>query len=682
MTLNRETRKVTTLCRMCDHGCGMEVTVENEMPVAVKGSRKHPFNKGWLCAKGRSALDLFHSPSRMKTPMIRKGSEFEEASWEDALAHASEKMHRLRETYGPQSLAIYYGEGVGHQEIRSYMKRFSNVYGTPNFCGVGSICNTARTIAETLTFGGLTKPDIPNTHLLIVWGGNPMISHEPYPPGEIEKLRKRGGQVIVVDPRKTETAMKADIHLAVKPGTDAVLILNLLHVIFHEELWDKPFVEKWIHGFQAFCEAVRDQAFSPERGQRMTGIMPATVRSVARTYASTKPASIFTGNGLEHHGHGVNTIRLLALLKAITGNLDVSGGDLFTPRPKLRDITTPLPEPSMPPVGIERFPVFCRTRKEAHALSLPDAILEGKPYPIKGMVITGGNPSLEWPDSQRTVEALRALEFLMVIDVVRSPDSEYAHVILPACTFLERDEHRVNVYQNLACITTRRQVVAPRFGLPDQLIWMELARSMGYGESFAWESCAQGIDEMLRDQGLTYQDLVAQGGVHEYEGRRHRKYEDKGFHTPSGKVEIYPALLKELGFDPSPIMVEFSQDPEPSEEYPLVLTTGGNLLCYTHWQFRYLPKLKKMAPEPMCEIHPDTAFQYGLSGSEKVEVGTKFGSVRVGVRLTERIRRDTIHIAQGWEEANANMLTGMSGADPISGFPNLKSLRCRLARVE
>ncbi len=682
MTLNHETRQVTTLCRMCDHGCGMEVTVENEMPVAVKGSRKHPFNQGWLCAKGRSALDFFSSPSRLKTPMIRKGSEFEEATWEDALAYASEKMHRLRETYGPQSLAIYYGEGVGHQEIRSYMKRFANVYGTPNFCGVGSICNTARTIAETLTFGGLTKPDIPNTHLLIVWGGNPMISHEPYPPGEIEKLRKRGGQVIVVDPRKTETAMKADIHLAVKPGTDAVLILNLLHVIFHEELWDKPFVEKWIHGFQAFCEAVRDQAFSPERGQRMTGITPETVRSVARTYASTKPASIFTGNGLEHHGHGVNTIRLLALLKAITGNLDVPGGDLFTPRPKLRDITTPLPEPSMPPVGMERFPVFCRTRKEAHALSLPDAILEGKPYPIKGMVITGGNPSLEWPDSKRTVEALQALEFLMVIDVVRSPDSEYAHVILPACTFLERDEHRVNVYQNLSCISARTRVVEPRFGLPDQMIWMELARSMGYGESFAWENCAQGIDEMLKDQGLTHQDLVAQGGIHEYEERRYRKYEEKGFRTPSGKAEIYPALLKELGFDPSPIMVEFSQDPEPSEEYPLVLTTGGNLLCYTHWQFRYLPKLKKMAPEPVCEIHPDTAFQYGLSGGEKVEVGTKFGSVRVGVRLTERIRRDTIHLPQGWEEANANVLTGMSGADPISGFPNLKSLRCRLARVE
>jgi len=151
----------------------------------------------------------------------------------------------------------------------------------------------------------------------------------------------------------------------VKPGTDAVLILNVLHVIFHEELWDKFFVNQWVQDFRHLFEAVRDQAFSPERGQRMTGIMPETVRSLARTYASTKPASLFTGNGLEHHGRGVNTIRLLALLKAVTGNLDVPGGDLFTPRPKLKDITTPLPEPSVPPVGSERFPVFCRTRKEA-----------------------------------------------------------------------------------------------------------------------------------------------------------------------------------------------------------------------------------------------------------------------------------------------------------------------------
>jgi len=679
MTLNHKTRQVNTLCRMCDHGCGMVVTVTNGIPSAVEGSRKHPFNKGWLCAKGRAALDFFNSPSRLKTPMIRKDSGFVEASWDEALALASEKMSWLKKVHGPQSLALYYGEGVGHQEIRSYMKRFANVYGTPNFCGVGSICNTARTIAETLTFGALTKPDIPNTRLLIVWGGNPLISHEPYPPAEIERLRKRGGQLIVVDPRKTETALKADIHLPVKPGTDAVLILNVLHVIFHEELWDKFFVNQWVQDFRHLFEAVRDQAFSPERGQRMTGIMPETVRSLARTYASTKPASLFTGNGLEHHGRGVNTIRLLALLKAVTGNLDVPGGDLFTPRPKLKDITTPLPEPSVPPVGSERFPVFCRTRKEAHALSLPDAILEGKPYPIKGMVIAGGNPSLEWPDNRRTVEALQALEFLMVIDVVRSPDSKYAHVVLPACTFLERDEHRVNVYQNLSCITTRSRVVEPRFGLPDQMIWVALARSMGCGELFPWENCAQGIEEMLEAQGLTYQGIVAQGGIYEYEGRRYKKYEGKGFPTPSGKVEIYPQLLKEHGFDPSPIMKEFSQAPEPSEEYPLVLTTGGNLLCYTHWQFHYLSRLKKMAPEPVCEIHPDTALACGVSQGEQVEVRTPFGSVRVAARLTERIRRDTIHIPQGWEEANANVLTGMSGADPISGFPNLKSVPCNLA---
>jgi len=678
MTSNHETRQVNTLCRMCDHGCGMVVTVENGIPSAVEGSRRHPFNKGWLCAKGRATLDFFNSPSRLKTPMIRKGNGFLEASWEEALAHASEKMHHLKKAYGPQSLAIYYGEGVGHQEIRSYMKRFANVYGTPNFCGVGSICNTARTIAETLTFGALTKPDIPNTRLLIVWGGNPLVSHEPYPPAEIEKLRKRGGQLIVVDPRKTETAQKAYLHLSVKPGTDAVLILNVLHVIFHEELWDKSFVTKWVNGFQQVFEAVRDHAFSPERGQHVTGILPETVRSLARTYASTKPASLFTGNGLEHHGHGVNTIRLLALLKAVSGNLDVPGGDLFTPRPKLKDITAPLPGTPVPPVGIERFPVFCLTRKEAHALSLSDAILEGKPYPIKGMVITGGNPSLEWPDNRRTVEALQALEFLMVIDVVLSPDSKYAHVVLPACTFLERDEHRVNVYQNLSCITTRSQVVEPRFGLPDQMIWVKLARSMGYGQLFPWENCAQGIEEMLEEQGLTYQGLVAQGGIHEYEGRRYKKYEEKGFPTPSGKVEIYPQLLMELGFDPSPIMKEFSQAPEPSEEYPLVLTTGGNLLCYTHWQFHYLSKLKKMAPEPVCEIHPDTALAYGVSAGQRVEVRTTFGSVRVAARLTERIRRDTIHIPQGWEEANVNVLTGMSGADPISGFPNLKSVPCNL----
>lgn len=674
----RRVEPVSTLCRMCDHGCGMDVFVEEGRPVRIKGSQAHPFNKGWLCAKGRSALELFYSPLRLKTPMIRTTEGLKEASWEEALAYVSEALLRLKERYGPQSLALYYGEGVGHQEIRSYIKRFANLYGSPNFCGVGSICNTARTIAETLTFGGLTKPDIPGTRLLVVWGGNPFVSHEPYPPGEIGKLRKRGGKLIVIDPRKTETALKADLHLAVKPGSDAVLMLNLLHVIIQEALWDKVFVEQWVQGFESLFEAVRDQAFSPEKGQTVTGIQAEEVRSLARTYATTKPAALFTGNGLEHHGHGVNTIRLLALIKAITGNLDVPGGDLFTPRLKLKDITAPLPEPPVPAVGMDRFPVFCRTRREAHALGLPDAILEGKPYPVKGMIITGGNPSLEWPDSRRTADALQALEFLMVIDVVRSPDSRFAHVILPACSFLERDEHRVNVYQNLACLSVRKKVVDPLWGLPDQVIWMELGRSLGYGDYFPWRDCVEGIDHILSGQGLTHADLVAQGGVYEYEARKFRKYEEEGFRTPSGKVEVYPPLLKDLGFDPSPIMKTFSGNPEPSAAYPLLLTTGGNLLCYTHWQFRYLQKLRKMAPKAECEIHPDTALRYGFSEGEPVEVRTMFGCVQVKARLTERIRRDTVHLPQGWEEANANILTGMSGADPISGFPNLKAVPCQL----
>ena len=362
----RRVEPVSTLCRMCDHGCGMEVFVEEGRPVRVRGSRSHPFNKGWLCAKGRSALELFYSPLRLKSPMVRTRERLKEASWEEALAHVSKALLQLKERHGPQSLAIYYGEGVGHQEIRSYMKRFANLYGTPNFCGVGSICNTARTIAETLTFGALTKPDIPNTRLLVVWGGNPFVSHEPYPPGEIGKLRKRGGKLIVIDPRKTETALKADLHLPVKPGSDAVLMLNQLHVIVQEALWEKGFVEQWVQGFESLFEAARDQAFSPEKGRSVTGISAEEVRSLARMYGTTKPAAISTGNGLEHHGHGVNTIRLLALLKAITGNLGVPGGDLFTPRLKLKDITAPLPEPPVPAVGVDRFPVFCRTRREAH----------------------------------------------------------------------------------------------------------------------------------------------------------------------------------------------------------------------------------------------------------------------------------------------------------------------------
>jgi anaerobic selenocysteine-containing dehydrogenase len=601
--------------------------------------------------------------------------------WEEALNFSAERLHRLRDLYGPQSLAIYQGEGIGHQEIKYYMKRFANVYGTPNFMGVGSICNAARTMADTITLGGVTKPDIANTRLLIIWGANPFASNEPFPPKEISQLKKRGGMLFVVDPRRTEVAYKADVHLAIKPGRDEILILNMLHVILMEDLWDKEFTKNWVNGFQGFHETVVEDRYSPENGEALTGIPSDLVRHVARSYAETKPACISMGNGLEHHSFGISTMRLLVIMKAIVGNLDIPGGDLFTPRPELRDMTMPLPEPPMPPVGSEEFRLFCQSRKEARALSLPKAILEEEPYPIKGLIIAGGNPSLEWPNSSQTREALEKLEFLMVIDVVRSPDSQYADAILPACTFLERDEHQMNVYQNLHNITLRRQVVEPAHGLPDQMIWVKLAHKMGLGEYFPWQNCEEGIDHILSPLGVTYRDLVSKGGIYEYEKRRYKKYEDQGFRTPSGRVEIYSERLKRLGYDPSPIREDAHQKADESNQFPLHLTTGGNLLCYLHWQFRYIPKLRKMAPEPLFEIHPNTALQYGLSEGEMAEIQTKNGRIQIKAHLTDNIRPDTIHMPQGWEDACANELTPSDDTDPISGFPNLKSLRCSVRKI-
>ena len=677
----KKTEAISTICRMCDHGCGIKVGIEEGQPVSIKGAKEHPYNQGWLCAKGKAALDFFHHPKRLATPLIKKEGKFVPVDWNRALDFVAETLNRLKDQYGPASLAIYHGEGVGHQEIKYYMKRFANVYGTPNIMGVGSLCNASRTIAETLTIGGLTKPDIPNTRFLIIWGGNPLISNEPFTPGQISRLKKRGGKLVVIDPRQTETASKADIHLPITPGYDEILILNMLHVIFHEELWDKAFTAEWVNGFDNLFEAVNVDRFSPENGQVVTGISPDLVRQVAREYARNKPAGIFTGNGLEHQRFGVHTMRLLTILKAITGNLDVPGGDLFTPRPRLKDMTAPLPEPSIPPIGSEKFPLFCQSRKEAHALSLAEAILNEDPYPIKAMIIAGGNPTLEWPNSFRTRQALQKLEFLMLIDVVQSPDSQYADVVLPACTFLERDEHRVNVYQNLPFITLRRKVVEPVHGLPDQMIWVRLAHHMGFGEYFPWQTCEEGIDYLLQELGITCRDLVAKGGIYEYERREYKKYERNGFPTATGKIELYPERLENFGLDPSPVRKNAGKSVEHRDEFPLILTTGGNLLCYTHWQFRYISKLRKMSPEPIFEIHPNTANQYGISESEMAEVRSPIGKIRLKACLTRKMLPDTIHISQGWEEANANELTGTENADPVSGFPNLKSMRCNIQKL-
>jgi formate dehydrogenase (coenzyme F420) alpha subunit len=674
-------RTVTTLCRMCEQGCGMDVTLGPEGPIRVRGDKGHPYSRGWLCIKGMSALDFFSSPRRLTTPLIRgEDGLHRQASWEEALSVTARELHRIRETYGPQSLAIYHGEGVGHQEIKSYMKRFANVYGTPNFMGVGSLCNAARTMADTLTLGQVTRPDIPNTRFLMVWGGNPLVSNEPTTPLEMHRLARRNAALAVVDPRQTPTAGLADYHLAVRPGKDGVLAANLLHVILRQGLWDRPFTNNWISGFSGL-EGAADDRFSPEAGERETGVPADLVRRVAVAYASIKPACLLIGNGLEHHGRGIDTMRLLAVLKALTGNLDVPGGDLFSSGPRLWDITAPLPPSPIPPLGSEAFPLFCRLRQEAHALAVPDAILEGRPYPIRAMIIAGGNPSLEWPNSRRVRAALEKLEFRLVIDVVDSPDTRTAQVILPACTFLERDEHRVPLYHNQQIVLLRKKVLEPVYGLPDQTIWIRLAQAMGYGEHFPWAGPRDGLDHILGGLGINYRDMAKHEGRFEYEARRYRKYETGGFRTPSGKVEVEPERLRQFGYDPSPLPQVGSRESAWETDYPLLLSTGANLLPYLHWQYRDLPRLRRLAPEPRVEIHPDTARRYGLADRDLAEVETPKGRIRLKTWLTPGIQPDTIHIPQGWEEANANELTGAETPDPISGFPNLKSNHCRIRKV-
>lgn len=186
---------------------------------------------------------------------------------------------------------------------------------------------------------------------------------------------------------------------------------------------------------------------------------------------------------------------------------------------------------------------------------------------------------------------------------------------------------------------------------------------------------------MLSDLGLSCDMLLSHGGIHEYEKRSYRKYETQGFNTPSGKVEILSERLRAEGYDPFPVPREVFDPAGDVEAFPLFLTTGGNLLPYLHWQYRYIPKLRKMAPEPMFEIHPHTALRCGISDGEMAEVLTANGSIQLKPHVTGRIRPDTIHVPQGWEEANANELSGGESPDPVSGFPNLKSLRCRVQEI-
>ena len=692
MTFSRTIKEngiVKTACGLCPMSCGMEVHISSGKIVKIQGIRSHTLNKGFLCPKGRAVPEYVYSPHRLTTPLLRQGSSWQEISWEQAMNTIVAHLEELRSNDEAKSLAFALGMPVllSGTFMAGVVRRFAHNFGTPNCISVESICYRCRMLGYISTLGKFFEADPENSACIIVWGTNPDQSSPPVGI-QVKNGQRKGARLIVIDPCRTKLAAKAEHYLQPRPGTDGALILAMMNVINGEGLYDKEFVSKYTVGFNELAEHVK--AYSPERVQEITSVEAEKIKEVARIFATHRPGCILQGtNSLDQTSSGFQNSRGVAILQAITGNIDIPGAFIQVPRLRVNIVEETKKVPEIP-IGIKEYPVFYgiygRTFGEGQTMILLESILSGQPYPVNSMIVSGSNPVLTWPNSNKVEKALSKLKFLVVMDQFMTKTARLAHLVLPAATFLERTE--LCDYYSLygePYVMVRKKVLEYGQCRSDLHFWLELAHRLGYQKEFPWSDAVSLLDYMLEPSGFTYETLTEQyPDGYCYGQKKYKTYEHQNFKTPSGKIELYSQGLSDLGYSPLPDYQEPPESkistPELAKKYPLSLTTGARKVYHTHSQHRQIPSLSSKVPEPLAEINPVTAGQYGLKDMDIAIVESPRGEIEMKVNVTDAILPGVINIPHGWEEANVNVLTNNTPADQITGYPALKGLLCSVRK--
>ena len=574
-------------------------------------------------------------------------------------------------------------------------------FGSPNTTGAGSNCYVSHAVlAPVTTFGTWwadTSPDLESARMIVVWGTNPANASPPELMQRIERAAKRGAEVVVIDHRRTETARSVGAEwLAVRPGTDGALALSMIHVLLEEGLHDREFADRWTLGFGELQAYVR--RFTPEEAERITGIPADAIRRTARSIARPGGTTLLSYTGLEYTTSGVQNIRAVMTLWALSGNLDVPGGNLIRmPGADFRvngSRRIELPD-GVEPVGKGVYPLYHRYRKEAHAMEIPRAILESDPYPVRGMLVWGASIITGYPDAALWRAAFSALDFLVTVDRFPTEDSRYADLILPAATSFEEDSYLVTGDR----VQLRRKVIEPMGeSRSDWQIVAGIAERLGYGHLYprsaremlqwAFEGTSIDLEELEKSPDGVQMPVVPV---------RHRKWETgllrtdgkPGFETPSGKFEIASRVLAEHGYDALPVYAPPREGPEGSpglmNEFPLVFDSGARNKAFFCSQHRNIPGLARQRPHPLVSINPRDALRRGIQDGDNVEVVTPRGRARFKAHVTEDIAAGCVEAdANGggplgpaaWRDCNVNELTDSENRDPVSGFPVYKALLC------
>jgi anaerobic selenocysteine-containing dehydrogenase len=561
-----------------------------------------------------------YSPQRLRYPLKRVGEKgegkFERITWDEALEIIASKLTELKEKYGPESLAIL---SPARRTYSDYLYRFLMAHGSPNY-GHSGICHVQKSFGLAYTLGtGRLMEDYERANLIIIWGQNPVYAGAPR--GALKRIldaRERGARLIVIKPEMQPDAAKADIWVPIRPGTDGALALGMLNVIINERLYDTDFVSKWCYGFDKLVPHI--QKYTPDWAAPITGLPADQIREVARLYATTKPACIASGNAFDQTVDSNNAVRALAILIAISGNLDRPGGNVVpaeSTMPRVKPVslreryTQELIDKLVAPEIASCFQPFAEGTSSAYYRCL-NSVLTEKPYPIRAIIAPGTQPTVSNRGTKRVVEALKKLEFFVVVDVMQTSSMPWADVVVPVATMYECD-HPFEATGNW--IMARNKVIEPLGDYKsDYEFWLDFGVRMGYGKDFWNGSIEECTNYQLENFGITMEELRAhpKGITYKPKPIVYEKYE-KIFSTPSSrlsrapylpqrKVAIYNTTFEENGFNPLPEWVEPPESPTGTPEllkkYPLTFFDTHTSDVYTAGWLRNLPYLREIQPDP------------------------------------------------------------------------------------
>ncbi|GLH67946.1 formate dehydrogenase subunit alpha [Geothrix edaphica] len=666
-------RWVRTTCPYCGTGCEMEVGVKGGRITEARPVFASPVSRGHLCVKGRYGWGFSDAPDRITEPLIRRNGVWEPATWDEALAAAASALQQARRAGGPSAVGVLASSRSTNEENYLTQKFARLALGTNNVDCCARVCHapSAAGLGQTFGTGAATNSyaDIERAGLLMVVGANPTENH-PIVGARIRQRARAGVPLIVIDPRRTELADLATIHLAPRPGTNLPLLQAMASLILGEGLTDPAFLAARTEGLEAYAASLRE--WTPERVGALCGIEPEAIRRAARLYATTGPAMIFHGLGVTEQRQGTDGVAALAHLALLTGNVGIPGAGVNPLRGQ--NNVQGSAQMGCEPSRLTGYQKLAQSR-EIHAqvwgaelpeepglnaLEMIDAAGEGR---LKALLVIGYDPLLSHPGARETAENLNGLEALIVVDLFLTETAKaFGTVFLPAASPFEKEGTYMNGERRVQRV---RQVVPPKGGSrTDMAILAALAERLGAGQPFRHPDAAAVWDEARQVwpaiAGISHGRLDQEGGLQwpcpaeDHPGTP--VLHAGGF--PGGRAAFRP-----LGWTPS---LEVTNG-----EFPFLLNTGRSLFHFNAATMTGRTRNRELRADDELELHPDDAAELGLSAGDPVHVQSRHGAFTLRTRPTDRVRRGEPFATFHAVAAYVNLATG-PGRDTVTGTPEYK----------